>query len=135
MKVISKPVLRYSDTDQMGVIHHSTYALFFEQARDVFLKQYGVDYVQIESEGILFPVYDLHIVYHEAIRLQDQIEVITSVLKVTPIKLVFKHKVMCHDKVKATGESTIVCVSKETFKITRLSSVLPIFYDNLKGLV
>src|SRR6056297_1388031 len=92
MIVKSNITLRYSDTDQMGVIHHSIYAQYLEQGRMDFFKALGFDYVDIEKQGVLFPVYNIDITYKNAIRLDESIYLNTSVKRVTPVKIVFTHK-------------------------------------------
>ena len=57
MKFISPPFrVKYSDTDQMGFVHHSNYLKFFENARISWLRELGVSYKKIEEDGILMPV-------------------------------------------------------------------------------
>ena len=34
--------VRYAETDQMGIVHHSVYPIWFESARTDFLKQAGI---------------------------------------------------------------------------------------------
>ena len=40
--------VRYAETDQMGVVHHSVYAVWFEQARTEFFKTVGSTYADVE---------------------------------------------------------------------------------------
>ena len=57
MKFFSQPFLiKYSDTDQMGIVHHSNYLKYFENARIAWLRDLGVSYKKIEEDGILMPV-------------------------------------------------------------------------------
>ncbi len=51
--------VRYAETDQMGVVHHAVYPVWFELARTDFMKQIGVSYAQIESLGVMLPVTDI----------------------------------------------------------------------------
>ena len=50
---------RYAETDQMGVIHHSVYAVWYELARTDFIKKVGISYSQMEEMGILLPLSEL----------------------------------------------------------------------------
>ena len=47
---------RYAETDQMGVIHHSVYAVWYELARTDFIKKVGISYSKMEEMGILLPL-------------------------------------------------------------------------------
>jgi len=48
---ISTVEVRYAETDQMGIAHHSNYAVWFEVARTDFIKAAGISYTDVEKEG------------------------------------------------------------------------------------
>ena len=122
--------LRYSDTDQMGVIYHANYLSFFEQGRTKLLKDYGINYYDIEAKGIIFPVHDIKITYQNAIRIDEAITVITTIKEMSDVKIVFNHQIINDDNErKAKGESTIVAVDKETFRIVKMSKRLKEVYQ------
>ena len=55
----TKILPRYAETDQMGIIHHSVYAIWYEQARTDFFNQVGIRYDEIEKQGLSdYFVYD-----------------------------------------------------------------------------
>tara|TARA_B100001057_G_scaffold373972_1_gene378506 strand:+ start:28708 stop:29103 length:396 start_codon:yes stop_codon:yes gene_type:complete len=56
--------VRYGETDQMGIVHHSNYLKFFELARIEWLEFLGMPYEKIESNNIILPVVkcDLHFI-------------------------------------------------------------------------
>ena len=53
--------LRYAETDQMGMIHHSAFVVYLEEARIAHLAALGLPYHQMEAEGVLLPVIRLEI--------------------------------------------------------------------------
>ena len=53
---ISTVEVRYAETDQMGIAHHSNYAVWFEVARTDFIKAAGISYTDVEKEGIILNV-------------------------------------------------------------------------------
>ena len=59
MKSESKIVARYAETDQMGIVHHSVYPVWYEVARTDFIKQVGMTYTQMEQIGIMLPLVEL----------------------------------------------------------------------------
>ena len=73
----------YSDTDKMGVVHHSNYAKYFENARWELFRSRGLSYAEIESRGFMFPVISLQSKYYKKV-VYDEILRITSI--VTSIK-------------------------------------------------
>ena len=50
---------RYGETDMMGIVHHSVYALYYEQARVDFIGSFGVSYLQLEKDGLMLPLISL----------------------------------------------------------------------------
>jgi acyl-CoA thioester hydrolase len=53
---VSEIVVRYAETDQMGVAHHAAYLVWFEVARTDMLRQLGYSYRKLEEEGFVMPV-------------------------------------------------------------------------------
>jgi|LGOV01.1.fsa_nt_gb acyl-CoA thioester hydrolase len=47
---------RYQETDQMGIVHHSSYFAWFELARDNYVENLGLSYKKIEDMGLLMKV-------------------------------------------------------------------------------
>jgi acyl-CoA thioester hydrolase len=50
---------RYAETDQMGIVHHSNYAVWFEAGRTDYLKSAGIPNSSIEATGVLLPLYEM----------------------------------------------------------------------------
>ena len=54
---------QYYETDQMGIIHHSNYIRWFEEARMDMMEQMGMGYAEMEKRGIISPVLSVHSEY------------------------------------------------------------------------
>ena len=64
MLYTTKPFLvRYYETDKMGIVHHSNFLRYLEIARLEWLNKLGLDYNEIEKNGIILPVVDVSISY------------------------------------------------------------------------
>ena len=74
---------RYSETDQMGIIHHSTYAVWFEVGRTDFLKSVAVSKSKIENRGVLLPLYEMNCKFKSPAKYEDEIMVITTLKNLT----------------------------------------------------
>ena len=61
MKSVREIEVRYSETDQMGVVYHSNYLVWMEIGRTNFLKDVGFNMMDFEKIGYLFPVYSMEI--------------------------------------------------------------------------
>jgi acyl-CoA thioester hydrolase len=86
--------VRYAETDQMGVVYHSNYFLYFETARAESIRQFGFTYAEMEKSGTLMPVTDVHCKYLRPAKYDDMITVKTTV-KELPVhhKIEFHHEV------------------------------------------
>lgn len=51
--------VRYKDTDQMGIMHHSNYIVMYEMARTEWLRDMGLTYAEIERRGIMSPIIEV----------------------------------------------------------------------------
>ena len=61
----------YYETDQMGIIHHSNYIRWFEEARIQLLENYNLDYKTLEQLGILIPVLQVSCQYKQYITSEE----------------------------------------------------------------
>ena len=55
--------VRYKDTDQMGIMHHSNYIVLYEMARTEWLRYMGLTYAEIERRGVMSPIIEVHSKY------------------------------------------------------------------------
>lgn len=121
--------LRYSDSDQMGVVYHANYFSFFELGRTAMLKSYGIDYYDIEKKGFIFPVREVGCTYLKSIALGETIYCETTITELSKVKLSFEHTLRnSQGELKAIGRSTIISVKKDDFSIAKMDQYLPEVY-------
>ena len=103
-------IARYAETDQMGIIHHSVYPVWFEAARTEFIKQVGISYSNCERRGLMLPLIGLECRYLKPAYYEDVISVESRIVKATPVRLVIGYTVRNKDtsEVLATGSTTHV---------------------------
>jgi acyl-CoA thioester hydrolase len=121
--------VRYSETDQMGVVYHANYLHWFEVGRTDFLRGAGFCYRELEAQGLLLPVTDATISYKQPARYDDLVEVRTHVSQLTPLRLAFGYEIRrkSDDQLLVTGE-TMHVITNKAFKPVRLSRQLPELY-------
>ena len=68
--------VRYVETDQMGVVHHSAYLAWMEVARTEYLRARGVPYRLLEEKGIRMPLLSVHAEYRVPARYDDEVELV-----------------------------------------------------------
>lgn len=86
--------VRYSETDQMGVVYHSNYFPYFESARAEAIRKLGITYADMEKTGIIMPVVDVHCRYLRPAKYDDLLT-IKTILQELPAH----HKIEFHQEV------------------------------------
>ena len=89
----TKIVVRYAETDQMGVAHHSVYPIWYEAARTEYIKAFGMSYSQMEQMGIMLPLVELSSRYIRPAHYEDELKVTVSVRLLTRVKIEFYYEV------------------------------------------
>ncbi len=81
--------VRYSETDQMGVVYHGNYVPYFEMGRVEWLRNKGVSYKSMEERGIALPIVSMNINYKKPARYDDLLTVKTTFKSQTSVKIEF----------------------------------------------
>ncbi|WP_407127826.1 acyl-CoA thioesterase [Desemzia sp. FAM 23990] len=98
---------QYYETDQMGIIHHSNYIRWFEEARTDLMDQIGFGYDQMEKSGIIVPVLSVNCEYKSMVRYNDHVYIIPKIEVFNGIRLEISYRVMDKktDELRSFGES------------------------------
>ncbi len=76
--------VRYGETDQMGYLYYGFYALYYEQGRTEAIRSLGLTYKELEAQGIMMPVVEMHARYHRPALYDDLITVRTIIKALNP---------------------------------------------------
>ena len=114
-------VVKYYETDRMGVVHHSNYIRWFEEARVEFM----------QDEGIMVPVVTVECKYKNPVTFDDEVTVNTKVRKFNGIVIELEYEVVRTDDGSAvvTGASSHCFVDAKTFKPLNLKRERADMYD------
>ena len=123
---------RYAETDMMGIIHHSVYAVWFEAARTEFIKMTGITYSELEKQGIMLPLSELCCKYILPLHYEDRVIVETRISSMSFAKIEFSYRVMHEGNVTAEGKTLHGFVDSKTFRPVSLKKVRPELYEKLK---
>ena len=102
---------KYYETDQMGIIHHSNYIKWMEEARLDLMDQIGLNYKQMEEMEIISPVLSISVEYHSMVHFDDTVVIQTKLVKYTGIKMEVEY-IMTD---KETGELRTTAYSSHCF--------------------
>jgi acyl-CoA thioester hydrolase len=105
----------YEDTDAQGIVYYANYLKYFERGRTEALESRGYLVADLDQEGIHFVVHEIHIKYHRAARLQEKLEVITKMSKVSDFRCTFQQEVrkQGEDKPLVSAEVHAVCLDNQ----------------------
>jgi len=125
----------YYETDQMGVIHHSNYIRFMEEARIDYLDQIGFPMEEIEAQGIVSPVVDVHCQYKNMSRFKDVLCIRVFIKEYRGVKFSIGYEMT--DKktgqLRAVGESSHCFLTKDG-RIVMPKKVMPKLDEALRNL-
>ena len=113
--------VRYYETDQLAVVHHSNYIRYFEIARDEMMVQLGFPIEKCEKElGILVPIVSVECHFRYPARMGDVLTATAEVDRIPMAKMFIKQAVYNQDGVLcAEGVVTLGFLNKETFTPVR----------------
>lgn len=126
--------VRYGETDMMGVVYHANYILYFEDAREQYLRTLGYPYAELERQGLISPVIHVECDYGESLHYGDDVVVRLAVTALKPTRVQFRYRVYASgvegDSAKpfATGMSEHCLVEREGFKPVSMKKTVPGLY-------
>ena len=100
--------VRFAETDQMGIAHHSSYVLWMEAARVEWLRERGVSYREMERSGVSLAVSSVSVQYRAAAYFDDEVEVEAKLVERKSRRFRYLYKITRVDDgaLLATGETT-----------------------------
>lgn len=132
-----KRQVNYYETDRMGVVHHSNYLRYLEEARYVWMEDVFVPYPEVEKRGIIVPCTSAEETFLNFLRYGDEFSVHMELYKFTGVRMHFRYKVYN----ETTGD---LCLEAETvhytttrddYKPTSIKRSHPDLFEQLTALV
>ncbi|CAM4023415.1 acyl-CoA thioesterase [Flavobacterium weaverense] len=111
--------VRYSETDQMGVVYHGNYIPYFEIGRVEWLRDKGISYKAMEESGIALPIVSMNINYKKSARYDELLTVHTVFKRRSSVKIEFDCTIYNEsDELLTTAHFILVFVSLKTGRPT-----------------
>lgn len=113
--------VRYYETDQMGIVHHSNYIRYFECARLKMMEDWGYPLQRCEKEGITIPVVSVECRYKHSAYLGDTLRAVAAIDEKAPMAKFVIHQSVYNQngEVCAFGDVVLGFLNKETGRPTR----------------
>lgn len=115
----SRVRVRYKETDQMGIAHHSNYVVWFEIGRTDLCRATGFSYAEIERRGFLLVVTEIGCRYRSPFVYDDDVTIRTSVLSAASRAMKFGYELFAGEDLRATGFSSHMWLDRQSRKPVR----------------
>lgn len=128
--------VRYAETDQMGIVHHSVYPIWYEAARTEAIKKIGMNYSTLERNGVMLPLVELNCKYNIPAEYEDVLTITVEIAKLTPARIVFHYQIFKNgiEKPINTGSTIHAWVGKDLKPINLKKQYPEIFEKILSAL-
>ena len=103
----------YEDTDLAGIVYYANYLKFIERARSEWVRELGIDQVQMKADGLVFAVRRVEADYLAPAKYDDELVIQTTMEPGSGVRLVVKQEVMRGDEVLFSAIVTIICMTAE----------------------
>ncbi len=111
----------YEDTDCGGVVYYANYLRYVERARTEFLESKGVSLKKLMAEGVYFVVAEAALKYLSPGRYGDMLMIETTVGRVGPASIIFRHTISRDPSNEKLVEATVkLCCVGSDMKPLRL---------------
>ena len=112
--------VRYYETDQMGIVHHSNYIRYFECGRNAMLKEMDIPMEKIEAGGVMMAVVAVDAKYKVPARLGDTLRIVSLIDTPPTAKVLVKTEIYNqNDQLVCTGSVTLGFINAVTRRPVR----------------
>ena len=87
MEFVYERVINYYETDRMGVVHHSNYIRFLEEARCRWLEYLGIPMEKLEKGGYTIPTLEVYCKYKKHVTSGDTITIVPMITKFNGVRM------------------------------------------------
>lgn len=134
----TKITVRYAETDQMGIAHHSNYPIWYEVGRSDYIKMFGTSYTEMEQAGVMTPLLNLSCSYKLPAFYEDELIIRTKVIMMSASRITFAYTVK---KIENDGTETELgygttehgFVDAKTFRPCSVKKRLPELYARISA--
>lgn len=123
--------INYYETDKMGIVHHSNYLRYFEEARIYLMDSFDVSYFETEKAGIMIPVLGVSLDYKQPLTFGDEAVIDTRVTHFDGLRMSVGYTVYrrSNNAVATTGESRHCFVDASSFRPVNIKRKAPRLYE------
>lgn len=113
LECVTEVVVRYAETDMMGIVYHANYLPWLEIGRTQLLREQGFPYRELEERGFLLPVLEISLQYKRPAKYDDRVTIVTRMNEKPLVKIRMDYEVKRGDELLATGHSVHVFMNRD----------------------
>lgn len=133
IRCVTEIEVRYAETDQMGVVHHANYIVWFELARTHLCAMSGFRYAEIERLGYLLMVTGVELRYRRPARYGETVRVICWGERLASRGVHFAYEVRREDELLASGRTEHIWIEAASGRPSRMPEQLRAPFERLAG--
>ena len=132
-----KRKVNYYETDRMGVVHHSNYLRYLEEARYIWMEEEGLPYPEFERQGVIIPCTEAKENFLGFLRYGDEFSVHMELYRFTGLRMYFRYEVYNETtgELCLTAETVHYTTTKEDYKPTSVKRSHPELFEKVTSLV
>lgn len=119
MDFVFERKINYYETDRMGVVHHSNYIRFLEEARCFWLDNFNMPFLTFEENNVTIPVLSVNCTYKKHVTFGDTLLIKVFVKEYSGVRLTIGYDV----KDKKNGDTVIIAETKHCFTDKNLKPI------------
>lgn len=107
--------VRYAETDQMGIVHHSNYVVWMEEGRSEYMRRKQLDYVGLEQRGFALAVTEVNVRYLSPAHYNERVTVRTWIDALRSRALTFGYEIVNADTQQrlVTGSVKLMLIDRQ----------------------
>jgi acyl-CoA thioester hydrolase len=105
--------VRFSETDAMGIVHHSSYLPYLEEARVAYLRHIGHPYSEMRADGADYAVLETHVRYIQPLRFDDVVTVHLRLASVARSWFDMAYLLQVNGDLRSTATTAHACVNAQ----------------------
>ncbi|HAP78145.1 MAG TPA: hypothetical protein DCR14_18945 [Acidimicrobiaceae bacterium] len=105
--------VRFAETDAMGIVHHSRYLPYLEEARVEYLRALGHPYAELRKDGIDYAVLEAYVQYRQPLKFDDEVNVHLRLAVATRATFQMAYLLTVDGQPRATAVTVHGCVNPE----------------------
>lgn len=107
----------YPETDQMGTVHHSNYAKYYETARWELFRSLGISYKSVEEAGYMLPVTRMNFRFVKTIGYDELLTVKTTLKAIKGVRIWFTYQLYNEqNELVNEAETELAFVKRDNWK-------------------